>query len=39
MDRKLFLKTLAPLLAAAPLTAVAMKLNTLNKIDHRGWYD
>ena len=32
MDRKTFLKSLVPLLAASPLIAVAMKLNELNKI-------
>lgn len=32
MNRKKFLKTAVPLLALAPLTAAAMKLNELNKI-------
>lgn len=32
MDRKTFLKSLAPLLAAGPLTAAAMKLNELSKM-------
>lgn len=32
MDRKAFLKSLVPLFAAAPLTAIAMKLNELNKL-------
>ncbi|HMP98825.1 MAG TPA: 4,5-DOPA dioxygenase extradiol [Cyclobacteriaceae bacterium] len=32
MDRKEFLKSLVPLVAAGPLTAAAMKLNELNKM-------
>lgn len=32
MDRKTFLKSLVPLIAAGPLSAAAMKLNELNKI-------
>lgn len=32
MDRKTFIRTLAPLLAVGPLTVAAMKLNELNKL-------
>ena len=32
MDRKTFLKSLVPLVAAVPITAANMKLNELNKM-------
>ena len=37
MNRKTFIKTLVPLVAAGPLTAVALKINELNKMtEHLG---